>query len=797
MTMSSDNTIRIALAGNPNCGKTTIFNNITGAKQHVGNYPGVTVEKKEGHCIYDGKDLLFIDLPGTYSLTARSLDEVVARNVIINEKPDLIVNILDGSNLERNLYLASQLAELERPMVVGLNMMDIADRMNVKIDLDKLGERLGAVVVPLVGSKGVGIDKLLETVSDVEKLKNLKNPKVDYGPVVEPAIEELQKLIEAASSITYPYRWVAVKLLENDSDVVKKIKALPDTENILSKATVLRDSLKDKVDLDFHFAQLRHEFAVQAYNASVVSAGTSDTLSDKIDRVLTHKILGLPIFLFFMWLMFTVVIDIGAYPQDWLEKGFGMLGDWLNNVIVDEQLRSLVVDGAIGGVGAVLSFVPLIVLLYLFISIIEDSGYMARAAFLIDRLMRSFGLHGKSFIPLILGFGCNVPGVMAARTLDNERDRMVTILTLPFMTCGARLPVYTLLIAAFFGASGYGGTVLFGIYLLGIIVSIVLALTLRRTKFKGDQEPFVMELPPYHIPTLKGVLMHMWERTILYLKKAGTIILGASILVWFLTAYPMDVDYSQDYDAAKDAVTATAEQQQSQILASYGLSSMEDNEELNNMYNDMIQAQKDADDAAAAEDQDVSDVQQAAEAQAKPEYPDAFADLQQENPTVYAQALPLFDVQKAADDATADLDSQQNAEKIGQSYAARLGRVVEPAIRPLGFDWKIGVGIVACTAAKEVMVSTLATIYSVQADDKHEAGLVTYLANDPDFNQAVALSLMVFTLLYMPCVATLAVIKRETNSWKCMGFSAGLGLVLAYVFAFATYHLALLAGLGA
>ena len=495
--------------------------------------------------------------------------------------------------------------------------------------------------------------------------------------------------------------------------------------------------------------------------------------------------------------MFTVVIDIGAYPQDWLEKGFGMLGDWLNNVIVDEQLRSLVVDGAIGGVGAVLSFVPLIVLLYLFISIIEDSGYMARAAFLIDRLMRSFGLHGKSFIPLILGFGCNVPGVMAARTLDNERDRMVTILALPFMTCGARLPVYTLLIAAFFGASGYGGTVLFGIYLLGIIVSIVLALILRRTEFKGDREPFVMELPPYHIPTLKGVLMHMWERTILYLKKAGTIILGASILVWFLTAYPMDVDYSQDYDAAKDAVTATAEQQQSQILASYGLSSMEDNEELNNMYNDMIQAQKDADDAAAAEDQDVSDVQQAAEAQAKPEYPDAFADLQQENPTVYAQALPLFDVQKAADDATADLDSQQNAEKIGQSYAARLGRVIEPAIRPLGFDWKIGVGIIACTAAKEVMVSTLATIYSVQADDKHEAGLVTYLANDPDFNQAVALSLMVFTLLYMPCVATLAVIKRETNSWKWMGFSAGLGLVLAYVFAFATYHLALLAGLGA
>lgn len=495
--------------------------------------------------------------------------------------------------------------------------------------------------------------------------------------------------------------------------------------------------------------------------------------------------------------MFTAVIDLGAYPQGWLDTLFGIVGDYLGNVIVDEQLKSLVVDGVISGVGSVLSFVPLIILLYLFISLLEDSGYMARAAFLIDRAMRSLGLHGKSFIPMILGFGCNVPGIMAARTLDNEKDRMVTILACPFMSCGARLPVYTLLIAAFFGASGYGGTVLFGMYILGIIVAVGVAVVMRHSVFKGEQEPFVMELPPYHIPTIKGVLMHMWERTILYIKKAGTIILGASIIVWFLTAYPMDVEYSQDFNAARDQVSEQADAQTAAILQSYGFSNIEDNAELNDMFQSMVAAADEEKDAEDSEDQDVQSVQQAEEMEAKPEYPDAFSDLQEKNPTIYAQALPLFDIKTRADDETGALDDKEKAEKLSQSYAARLGRFVEPAIAPLGFDWKIGVGLVACTAAKEVMVSTLATIYSVEADDAHEANLVTFLAEDPSFNPAIALSLMVFCLLYMPCVASLAVIKRETNSWKWMFFSAGLGVVLAYVFAFVVYQLALMAGLGA
>ncbi|MGE1063257.1 ferrous iron transport protein B [Megasphaera paucivorans] len=780
--MSEAGMIKIALAGNPNCGKTTIFNNITGAKQHVGNYPGVTVEKKEGTCVFDSRKMLFVDLPGTYSLTARSLDEVVARNVIINEKPDLIVNVCDASNLERNLYLTAQLIELGRPVVLVLNMMDIADRMGIKIDIQKLSERLGVAVVPVIGSKNLGTKDILHTILEASGANAFHNLEVDYSNELEPSIHVLTDAITKQGIIHYPIRWLAIKLLENDSEVIDSVTALQNTEHILALAATLRDNLKEKMDLEFVFAQYRHQFAVAAYNDAVLNMGTSDSLSDKIDHVLTNRVLGLPIFMFIMWLMFNVVMKVGAIPQDWLSSGFDALGKWIGPMIANAQLRSLVVDGIIGGVGAVLSFVPLIILLYLFISLLEDTGYMARAAFLIDRIMRACGLHGKSFIPMILGFGCNVPGIMAARTLDNPKDRMVTILALPFMSCGARLPVYTLLIAAFFTA-GQSGTVLFAMYILGIIVAIVLATVLRSTVFKGEQEPFVMEMPPYHIPTIKGVLIHMWERTVLYLKKAGTIILGASILVWCLTAYPMDVEYSRDYDAAKEEIAASVDIQQAPILKDMGLESIKQDPALATMYEAMTTASDKAKD-------DKEKIEEGA-------YPEAFAALQESDPAVYNRALPLYDIQQKADADTDDLETAQKSEKLQQSYAASIGHFVEPVLRPLGFDWKIGVGLVACTAAKEVMISTLGTIYSVGADADDDDNLITFLSEDPDFNPAVALSLMVFSLLYMPCLATLAVMKRETNSWKWPAMSAGLGVILAWVFAFAVYHLALLAGLGA
>lgn len=778
--MTDAGAIKIALAGNPNCGKTTIFNNITGAKQHVGNYSGVTVEKKEGHCTYDGKELLFVDLPGTYSLTARSLDEVVARNVIINEKPDLIVNVVDASNLERNLYLSAQLVELGRPMVLVLNMTDIAERMGIKIDLQKLSQCLGAAVVSVVGSKNIGTKDMLDTIVKAARAQSFKNPEVDYGTELEPSISVLVDAIKKNGIIQYPIRWLAVKLLENDPDIVRQISGIEGVKTILALSQTLRDRLKETMDLDFAFAQYRHQFAVAVYNDAVLARGTGDRLSDKIDNVLTNRILGIPIFLALMWLMFNVVIEVGAIPQDWLSNGFQALGEWLGPMISDEQLRSLVVDGIIGGVGAVLSFVPLIVLLYLFISLMEDTGYMARAAFLIDRLMRAVGFHGKSFIPMLLGFGCNVPGIMAARTLDNEKDRMVTVLTLPFMSCGARLPVYTLLCAAFFSEST-GGTILFALYVGGIIVAIALALILRRYVFKGEQEPFVMEMPPYHIPTFKGVLIHMWERTVLYLKKAGTIILGASIIVWCLTAYPMNVEYSKDYDTARAEVAEMAETKQAPILQSLGLASLDDNEELATMVAAMNEA------GQSDEAKDLADG----------EYPVSFADMKQQNPALYIPALALYDAQKTADDAKTALDTAQASEKLQQSYAAQIGRFVEPVLKPLGFDWKIGVGMVAATAAKEVMVSTLGTIYSVQADADDDSSLVGYLSNDPDFNPAIALSLMVFCLLYMPCLATLAVMKRETNSWKWPAITAGYSVGLAWVCAFTVYHIALAMGLGA
>jgi ferrous iron transport protein B len=661
-------------------------------------------------------------------------------------------------------------------------MMDIAERMGVQIDLQQLSKELGAAVVPVVGSKNLGTAEVLETIVTAASSNKAHNAVVDYGKELEPSIKILTEAIQKQGIIHYPIRWLAIKLLENDEEVINNVKTIPDMGTILALAETLRDRLKNLVDLDFAFAQYRHQFAVSIYNGAVLNVGSNDTLSDKIDRVLTHRIFGLPIFLVIMWVIFNAVIEVGAIPQDWLSNGFDALGKWIGPMIENEQLQSLVVDGVIGGVGAVLSFVPLIVLLYLFISLLEDTGYMARAAFLIDRIMRACGLHGKSFIPMILGFGCNVPGIMAARTLDNPKDRMVTILALPFMSCGARLPVYTLFIAAFF-VSNNGGSVLFGMYILGILVAIVLATLLRSIVFKGEQEPFVMEMPPYHIPTVKGVLIHMWERTVLYLKKAGTIILGASIVVWCLTAYPMDVDYSQDYDAAKAQITETVEVDQTAILQTMGLESMNQDPAMAAMYESMTTTA----DKAKEDKEKIDDGA----------YPAAFADLEQSNPTVYTRTLPLYDIQQKANDDIDAMEIAKKSEKLQQSYAASIGRFVEPVLRPLGFDWKIGVGLVAATAAKEIMISTLGTIYSVGADADDDSNLVTFLSQDPDFNPAVALSLMVFCLLYMPCLATLAVMKREMNSWKWPVFSAGLGIVLAWVFAFVAYNMALLAGLGA
>ena len=707
--------ITIALAGNPNSGKTTVFNNLTGARQHVGNYPGVTVEKKTGERKYKGYKINIVDLPGTYSLTAYSLDEVIARNFIINEKPDVVVDIIDSSNLERNLYLATQLMELEVPLVFAFNMIDITKGSGKRIDINLLSELMGTPIVETIGHKGKGMNELMDAVVEVaEKKMKKKKVVVRYGEEIENEIAKIEKIISENKAIAkkFSIRWLAVKLLEQDKDVMNTVEELIDSnskyseiEKIVSKSiahikSILRDSPETVI------ADARYGFINGALQESYeeLQAGKI-TVSDKIDRVMTNRILGLPIFAVLMWLMFQFVFKVGAYPMDWIDMGFGKLGDLVSNALPEGLLQSFIVDGLIGGVGGVLIFTPNIILLFICIAVLEDSGYMARAAFVMDRLMHKIGLHGKSFIPMLIGFGCTVPAYMAARTIENRRDRLVTMHVNTFMSCGARLPVYILLAAAFFPK--YAGNVIFSIYVIGIIVAVLMAKLLRSTRFKGEPSPFVMELPPYRIPTFKGIVIHMWERTWLYLKKAGTIILGISILMWILFTFPMIGDnYSQDYGAEIESMQESFE------------SSEISQEELD------------------------------------------------KNITV--------------------IEGKMAKEEIDYTVASRVGHFIEPVFKPLGFDWRMAVASISGIAAKEVVVSTMGTLYSITEADEESQSLRDTLADE--YSPLVGFSFMLFVLLMLPCMAAMAVFRREAGT-KEMWFQIGYTLLLAWIVSFAVYQI--------
>ena len=791
----ADNThtkIQVALAGNPNCGKTSIFNNMTGSRQHVGNYAGVTVEKKVGETKIDGHDIEIIDLPGTYSLTARSLDELAARNVIINENPELIANVVDASNLERNLYLTAQLIELEQPLLLVLNMVDVAKEMGLKFNNKKLEELTGSTVVETIGRVNKGTDGALRGIVKVSKERKIPNVRVNYGDVLEPAIAELEAEVAKLDTGRYPHRWVAIKLLEQDTDILEKVQELDKSGVVLSKAEALRTELNKSVDMDIVFQEYRHRFAVEVFNGVLeVVPEHKDTKSDNIDKILTNRWLGIPIFLCIMWVMFYLVINIAEYPKGWLESAFKLLTDFIGANLEDGLLKSLLNDGIIGGVGAVISFIPHIVLLFVSISFLEDTGYMARAAFVIDRVMRGVGLHGKSFIPMLLGFGCNVPSIMGARILDNPRDRMITILVSPFMSCSARLPVYTLLASAFFPPED-APTILLGIYTLGIVVAVVTAKVLRTYVFKGEAEPFVMEMPPYHMPTLRSVGIHMWERSVMYLKKAGTFILAASILIWFLTSFPQDVEYSQDYDAAREQVTMTHAQMADEILVNAMLVTEEQQAEANDILGQMLALDEEhKDDPPAEEEEATAEEATQEEAVEEPAY---FEELKAEE--LYPVAWALYVNHKAEEDEIKELDLQQGKEKIEQSYAAELGRFIQPVMEPLGFNWRVNIAVIAAVAAKEVMVSTLGTIYAIEASDADSKSLEEFLSTDPDFNPAIGLGLMVFALLYLPCLATMAVLKRETDSWKWFGAVFAYTSILAWVGAYIAVHLGRALGLG-
>ena len=789
----ADNThtkIEVALAGNPNCGKTSIFNNMTGSRQHVGNYAGVTVEKKLGDAKIDGYDIEIIDLPGTYSLTARSIDELVARNVIINENPELIANVVDASNLERNLYLTAQLIELEQPMLLVLNMVDVAKEMGLQFNIKKLEELTGSTVVETIGRTNKGTEGALRGIVKVSKERKIPNVRVNYGDVLEPAIAELETEVAKLDTGRYPHRWVAIKLLEQDTDIIEKVQDLDKSGVVLSKAEALRTELNKSVDMDIVFQEYRHRFAVDVFNNILeVVPEHKDSRSDNIDKILTNRWLGIPIFLFIMWVMFYLVINVAEYPKGWLEDAFKLLTDFIGANLEDGLLKSMINDGIIGGVGAVISFIPHIVLLFVCISFLEDTGYMARAAFVIDRVMRGVGLHGKSFIPMLLGFGCNVPSIMGARILDNPRDRMITILVSPFMSCSARLPVYTLLASALFPVD-VAPTILLGIYVLGILVAVVTAKVLRTYVFKGEAEPFVMEMPPYHMPTLRSVGIHMWERSVMYLKKAGTFILAASVLIWFLTSFPQDVEYSQDFDAAKAEVTAMHEQKADTILEEAKLANDEDKDKVTAIYDQMLALDEEHKDDPKEEEEAAAEepAQDGAEATEETvEEPAYFAELKPEE--LYPVAWTLYVNHKAEEDEIKELDLQQGKEKIEQSYAAQIGHFIEPVTEPLGFNWRVNIAVVAAVAAKEVMISTLGTIYAIEASEDDSTTLEEFLANDPDFTPSIGLGLMVFALLYLPCLATMAVLKRETDSWTWFVAVFAYTSTLAWVGAFLAVHI--------
>ena len=554
--------LKIGLAGNPNVGKTTLFNNLTGLNQHVGNWPGKTVEKAEGHYNYNNNRVDVIDLPGNYALSAHSIEEIVSRDFIVDEDSDVIVNIIDASNLERNLYLTVQMMELGANLVVALNMNKFAQDKGYTIDAKKLSDLLGVPVVEIEANSKIGKDQLLKTIEEAAKNPVNTVNRLSYGPELFDHLNELQTAIEEDKNLSdVPSRWIAIKLLEDDEIILDRIEDSSKRNNILNTTEKVKKHFKDIYNESSEevIANARYAYIEGLLKEVLTKPATEKkTLTDKIDSIVTNRLLGFPIFLIIMYLMFQITFTVAAPFQDMIDEGFGILGEMVATSLGDGMLTSFIVDGIIGGVGGVLVFLPQIILLFLIISFLEDSGYLARAAFVMDKVIHSLvGLHGKAFIPMILGFGCGIPGIMATRTMENEKDRLITMLIVPFMSCTARMPVYLLLVGAFFAAADQTN-VIFSLYVLGIVVAIIVAFILRKTLFDDMDAPFVMELPDYKLPTLRGILMHTAEKSWGFVRKAGTIILAAAIIVWILSSFPAGVEYGSQESAIGMIGTAVA-----------------------------------------------------------------------------------------------------------------------------------------------------------------------------------------------------------------------------------------------
>lgn len=720
LALGKRRTINVALVGNPNCGKTSLFNLASGAHEHVGNYSGVTVDAKEGFFDFQGYRFKIVDLPGTYSLSAYTPEEIYVRRHIIEETPDIIINVVDASNLERNLYLTTQLIDMNVRMVIALNMYDDLEASGNTLKYRLLSKLFGVPMVPTVCKKNLGIDHLFHLIINIyeggdffdkngeinkEVLKELqdwhrtnvneaeheehmeeyvlekksqqkffRHIHINHGPELEKGIDRIKQEVSINENIRHIYstRFLSIKLLENDREVESFIRTLPNGEAIIAT----RDKVAKRIQLSINEDS---ESAITNAKYGFIAGALKETFTDNhmerqqmtkvLDSIVTHKLWGYPIFIFFMWVMFQGTFTLGEYPMAGIEWLVEQLSNFMQSSMSEGPLKDLIVNGIIGGVGGVIVFLPNILLLYFFISLMEDSGYMARAAFIMDKIMHKMGLHGKSFIPLVMGFGCNVPAIMASRTIESRKSRLVTMLVNPLMSCSARLPIYLLLVGAFF--PNQASLVLLAIYVTGILLAVVMARLFSKVLMKEEDTPFVMELPPYRMPTSKSILRHTWEKGEQYLKKMGGIIMIASILIWFLGYYP-------NHDSYK----TTAEQQEN-------------------------------------------------------------------------------------------------------SYIGQIGKAIEPVIKPLGFDWKLGIGLISGAGAKELVVSTLGVLYTNDADSSS----VT-LAQRIPITPITAFSYMLFVLIYFPCIATLAAIKQESGSWKWAAFAATYTTALAWIVSFSFYQLA-------
>lgn len=731
--MKKRRTINVALVGNPNCGKTSLFNFASGAHERVGNYSGVTVDAKEGRASFEGYEFHLVDLPGTYSLSAYSPEEMYVRHQILDKTPDIIINVIDASNLERNLYLTTQLVDMDLRMVCTLNMFDEFESRGDTLDYQKLGQLFGVPMIPTVFRTGRGVDLLFHIIINMyegvdfldregninpEVAKDLQNwhkryeksndtdhledfahgtrPRrnifrhihVNHGKYIEQAIDDIRETLRDNEQLNSKYstRYLAIKLLENDANITALTRTLPNAQAVSSAVARGEQLIKEetKEDCETAIMDAKYGFIHGALQEAGFAEGKKqDTYQTThfLDAIITHKYLGFPLFFLFLYIMFQVTFSLGQYPMDWIDAGVAALGDWVSRSMPDGPVKAMLVDGVIGGVGAVIVFLPQILILYFFISFMEDSGYMARAAFIMDKLMHKMGLHGKSFIPLIMGFGCNVPAIMATRTIESRRSRLITMLVLPMMSCSARLPIYIMITGTFF-ALQYRSIIMLSLYAIGILMAVIISRLFSKYVIKGEDTPFVMELPPYRFPTSKAIIRHTWEKGKQYLKKMGGIILVASIIVWALGYFP---------------------------------------------HNDQ-------------------------------------------------------------------LDNQAQQE---QSYIGRIGKAIEPVFRPQGFDWKLDVGLLAGVGAKEIVASTMGVLYSndssVAESDNADNDTAKYtrlrrqMLSD-GITPLTAYSYLLFVLLYFPCVATIAAIKNESGSWKWALFGALYTTALAWIVSAAVYQ---------